>query len=119
MTIVKDASEDFSVTVTDVDRGRVLIVVLGELDLATAQDLWILAEPRLAPDTLVVVDVSQVPFIDSSGLRVLLQAAHRSQETGATFRVAAPTSAVSRVVEMAGVGPQLDVRGDVGAALTL
>lgn len=119
MTMVDEASDDFSVTVTDLDPGRVLIVVLGDLDLATAEDLWALTEPRLRAETLVVLDAAKVPFMDSSGLRVLLQAARASEKNGATFRVAAVTPPVARMLDAAGAGVQLDVREDVADALTL
>ena len=112
-----DASNDFSVTVTEIDPDRVLIVLLGELDLATAEGLWLATEPLLRPEVLVVVDAAKMPFLDSSGLRVLLQASRRCEEIGARFRVAELTGAVSRVVGLAGVGPQLDLRGTVADAL--
>jgi anti-anti-sigma factor len=116
--IMVDVSDDFSVTVTDLDSGQVLIVVLGELDLATAEDLWALTEPRLIADALVVLDAAKIPFMDSSGLRVLLQAARKAEKIGARFRVAAVTPPVARMLDVAGTSAQVDVRDDVADAFT-
>ncbi|MFI5009891.1 MAG: STAS domain-containing protein, partial [Solirubrobacterales bacterium] len=57
------------------DNGTVSIVLEGELDLANAPQL----EERLADvvgtrPSRVVVDLRRLAFIDSPGLRVLLQA---------------------------------------------
>jgi len=59
-----------------------------------------------------------MPFMDSSGLRILLQAARRATEIGATFRIAALGGTAARVVELAGVAAQLVVRENVDDALT-
>jgi anti-sigma B factor antagonist len=60
---------------------------------------------------------SGMTFLDSSGLRVLLQAGHRARARGGVFRVASPQDAVRRVLEPAGLDAQLDVRPDVAGAL--
>jgi anti-anti-sigma factor len=79
----------------------VVIAVAGEVDMATA--------PQLAdcvldhPDTDVVVDLSQVGFLDSSGLNVLVQAYKRLQERGHTLRTAAEQDHVLRVIKMSGL----------------
>src|SRR5882672_5683297 len=102
--------DDFTVTVAS--RGAeppsaaaaaavVVVGVRGELDLDTADRLWARVGPLLAPGAVVVLDAARMPFMDSSGLRVLLRVARRAAETGATFRVAALCAAVARVVDLA------------------
>jgi anti-sigma B factor antagonist len=109
--------EEFAVSVADVAPGCVLVRVHGELDLETAGRLWAHLEPLLARDAVVVLDTEHMPFMDSSGLRVLLQAARRAAEVGATFRLAGLRSSVRRVLELTGVGGQLTVCEDVSDAM--
>jgi anti-anti-sigma factor len=70
----------------------------GELDLATSRDLLtaIRARPGDAPLTL---DFSGVTFMDSSGLRALLEAA-RGRGEGDVLVVLDPSAQVRRVLEI-------------------
>jgi anti-sigma B factor antagonist len=97
--------------------GDRLVTVRGELDLAAAQRLWESLEPLLLPGVLVVLDGTAMTFLDSSGLRVLLQAHKRAESDGAVFRIVAPEAAVQRVLDLAGADKYLRMRADVAAAL--
>lgn len=75
----------------------------GELDLASAHAM----EERLAAieeqaPTRVVIDLSGLAFIDSSGLRVLLLADSRARERGFELALAPGPEPVQRVFEMTG-----------------
>jgi anti-sigma B factor antagonist len=107
----------FAVTLGESGRGRTVVTVRGELDLATADRLWLELEPLLLPRTVVVLDGSGITFLDSSGLRVLLQAGKRAAADGAAFRLVAPQLAVQRVLEIAGTAGHLETRQSVAAAL--
>src|SRR5579859_5132796 len=93
--------------------GDRLVTVRGELDLAAAQQLWESLEPLLLPGVLVVLDGTEMTFLDSSGLRVLLQAHKRAETDGAVFRVVVPQSPVQRVLSLAGADAYLQVRPDL------
>lgn len=80
-------------------------VVAGELDLAGAGRLS-LALDSVPDHTAAVLDLSQVDFIDTSGLRVLLQC--RSERRTVVER---PSPAVVRLCDLAAV-PQLLERPD-------
>jgi anti-sigma B factor antagonist len=97
--------------------GDRLVTVRGELDLAAAPQLWESLEPVLLPGVLVVLDGTAMTFLDSSGLRVLLQAHKRAESDGAVFRLVAPEPAVQRVLDLAGADKYLQLRDDVSAAL--
>ena len=58
----------------------------------------------------LVVDLADVPYIDSTGIGVLVGAAHRAQEQGATLVVAHPQRNVARVLGMLGVEKDLNIR---------
>ncbi len=88
----------------------------GELDMATAGDLSALlttAADRLDP---VVLDLSGVSFMDSSGLRALLRAA-RSDDCGPVV-VKDPSPQVRRLLEISipDGAPGLRVRSTPGSA---
>jgi len=108
----------FAVTVTGLDATHVVVTVTGELDLDTTERLWIGLAPLLVRGAVVILDARLLRFMDSSGLRVLIQASQRAAAAGAKFRVAALAGAAARVVELAGVGEQLSVRENVVDALT-
>jgi anti-sigma B factor antagonist len=73
----------------------------GELDIASAPALIEQAQAHLGEDTSrLVLDLSRVSFIDSSGLRALLNIAEEQPER---LRIV-PSEACSRVFEIAGVG---------------
>jgi anti-sigma B factor antagonist len=107
----------FAVSVGESGAGRMVVTVRGELDLATADRLWTELEPLLVPRSVVVLDGAGITFMDSSGLRVLLQAGKRAAADGAVFRLVAPQPAVQRVLELAGTASHLETRDSVPAAL--
>ena len=109
--------ESFAVDIAESDPRRYVVTVRGELDLATADRLWTSLEPLIKADTVVIVDGTEMTFLDSSGLRVLLLAGNRAAAGSAAFRLVAPQPAVQRVLSLAGVGTHLEIRADVASAL--
>jgi anti-anti-sigma factor len=107
----------FAVSTGESGDGRFVVTVRGELDLAAAEHLWKELEPLITAGSLVVLDGAEMTFLDSSGLRVLLQAARRASASTAAFRLVAPQPAVQRVLELAGTAGFLETRKDVGSAL--
>jgi anti-sigma B factor antagonist len=87
--------------------GDRLLVLQGELDIATAPELAaILARLRTHRHT-VVLDLEGVTFIDSTGLATLMDAWLDSQRDGWELSVRAASPFVRRVVELAGLGQLL------------
>ena len=67
--------------------------VVGGLDVATAPQLEQVLDEALRHARLVVLDVTELSFVDSCGLRVLFYAARRAHGAGARLVVAgAPRS---------------------------
>ena len=81
----------------------------GEIDAHTAPTLA--AAMTELPTGLVTVDVSGVTFMDSSGLRVLLEAASRARDGGGDLVIAHPTPGIARLIEISGLAGQLRVDG--------
>lgn len=94
------ASEIFSLESYDIEEGRV-VALRGELDASTSSDLdTYLIGPS---GGLVVVDLSQLTFIDSSGLGVLHKAWRRAVAEEGSLVVSRPCPAVERVLEITGL----------------
>ena len=87
-----------------IENGTASLSLAGELDLATASTL----EQRLGEledhgSTHLMVDLAGLAFIDSTGLRVLLQANTRAQEHGHELTLRPASETVQRVFEVTGV----------------
>jgi anti-sigma B factor antagonist len=85
----------------------VVIVAEGELDLIGAPALA--AALPDAGDDPVILDLAGVGFMDSSGLRALLEARQRCLDAGRPFRIARPSDAVRRVLELVDLAREFEV----------
>lgn len=98
------ASEDFSVQV-DAYGDTVVLAVAGEVDVATAPELWASVAGALAtPPAQLVFDVAALRFIDSSGLSVIVRTYRAMQPHGGKVLLRSPSSAVRQVLDIAGIG---------------
>jgi anti-anti-sigma factor len=87
-----------------------VLTVTGELDLRTSPQL----EERLAGAfdagaELVILDLRQIEFMDSTGLRALLGAEQRAQASGGRFALVRGADQVERVLTLTGVRDLLTV----------
>jgi anti-sigma B factor antagonist len=91
-------------TVRTEQRGEAAVVIpTGELDLATAPALDGALSRAFEAYGRVVLDLRELEFIDSSGLRTLLTARKRADEAGASFSLVAGHRGLERTLEIAGV----------------
>ncbi len=90
----------------------------GELDVYAARELAPqLNEATGAGHPQVVVDLSRVTFIDSSGLGAILQAHQRLRRQGRDVKVVAPNgSAAAVMIDLAGLRSTLAICGSLQAA---
>jgi anti-anti-sigma factor len=100
------------------EAGTALVVRLGgDLDLYNAEQVRAaLAGAADRRPSRIVVDLSEVEFIDSTALGVLIEA-HRNLG-GDGFHVASPQTEVGRALQISGVDRHLKVHDSVDAALT-
>ena len=82
----------------------VVVEVDGELDLATAPQLRdrlvALAEEG---QTQVILDLTRLSFIDSTGLSVLVMALNRARADGGSVLIRNPSQSVLRILEITGL----------------
>ncbi|CAN5537805.1 hypothetical protein BH23ACT3_BH23ACT3_17770 [soil metagenome] len=97
MTDISEAgSENFSVVVSRTPDGR-HILASGELDGAEAEAVQSLIDDA-APSERVTLDVSALTFIDSMGLRMLVDWHRRLHQIGGQLVIRQPSVPVERVL---------------------
>jgi anti-sigma B factor antagonist len=90
------------------DAGQRVIRVGGELDLATVPTLAEELDAALnSPSNAVVVDMSELEFIDSTGIAVIVRAIGTSNGSARLKFVPSRAEGVNRVLEMTGVSERM------------
>jgi anti-anti-sigma factor len=85
-------------------RGTAVVVLQGEHDLATKDHLHATFASLLETNDIVVADVSEVSFIDSSTLGVLAWVHRTAGNSGKEFRLQVGTEPiVKRILEISGL----------------
>ena len=93
---------DILTPTTGLCAGHERVTPTGDLDLATAPALREqLVDVSRAGATLVVLDLTRVPFLDSVGMSVIIGGHKRLRHTGSRLHLAAPTAPVRRVLGLA------------------
>ncbi|MET9445414.1 STAS domain-containing protein [Streptomyces sp. NPDC006610] len=114
------AQNPLSVDVTLPREDVVLVAVDGYLDHDTATEFrHHLANQLHHGRHHFVLDLSAVPFMDSSGMNIILRIYQEARRTGGTVQVLTPTPAVRRVLDLTGVSITVPVCGSLEEALEL
>ncbi|MCP2347746.1 STAS domain-containing protein [Nonomuraea roseoviolacea] len=99
--------------------GATVITVGGEIDSANAARVEsFIAESRRRPGDHLVFDLTEVRFMDSAGLRTLLNAYLDAEAHGGSVRLAALQPMPARLVAITRVDEHLPVHATVQEALT-
>jgi anti-sigma B factor antagonist len=97
---------DVDIELTD---SQARVVVAGEVDAHTSAELEQGFQRALASGaTTVIVDVAKMSFIDSSGLRVLVQTRKRLVDAGGSLELRQPSDTVVRLLELTGLQELLE-----------
>lgn len=95
-----------------------LVIAVGDIDMGTADELAsVLAGALAAGHKRVLLDFSQVAFIDSSGLAVLVRAHRQAETTQARFAIVHPTPHTRKLIEVLGLDQLLFVYDSLDEAL--
>ncbi|MEO3867927.1 STAS domain-containing protein [Nonomuraea sp. B12E4] len=99
--------------------GAMVISVSGELDATNRAQLeTYLREVRPRHGARLVFDLSRVPFMDSSGLHVLLMCATDCLKNGGTVHLAAVQPLPARLFEITGILTHVPVHDTLEEAVT-
>lgn len=105
-------SGSFSISSALDGAGTRRISVRGELDLAHSSELRDELLGELSSAASVVLDLSRVPFIDSTGLSAIVAAVNRARELDCGFQVSSELQPQARrLMELTGVLPLLSLEG--------
>jgi anti-sigma B factor antagonist len=88
---------------------RVVLALRGELDVVGATDARkLLLSLGIPSSCRFVLDLSGLTFIDSTGIRLILQTREHALQHGAEFVLVRGPERVMRVLELVGLDEQLD-----------
>ncbi len=120
--------DELSIDLKTEDGGTLVFKLRGSLDLATAPTVRAaLGEATEKGGQHLIVDLTLLEFLDSTGLGVLIGAHRRATEHGGSFRLIVNDGPISRLLNITGLiavfeayGSTDDARADrnrLGAAL--
>lgn len=86
--------------------GNILIVILsGELDHNSAEEVRVRIDDRIDRDNIskVILNFSEVTFMDSSGIGAVLGRYKKISNKGGKLCIVEPSKTVNRIFELAGL----------------
>ena len=95
---------------TQRSNGEVVILVVGEVDLYSSPELRKAILKTTSKADIVVVDLGEVAYIDSSGVATLVEGLRSARDRNARFVLARPSKAVKQVLELARLDSVFEVR---------
>ena len=95
-------SPDFSVTRRSAG-GAVVVVPMGEIDLATVDLLQAEIDVAATESKAVVLDLRGVTFMDSAGLRLVVHSTRALEGEGGTLAIVRGPKEVQRVFDLVGL----------------
>ncbi len=103
--------------IKSITSGRTLTVFLdGEIDHHNARQIRSRIDTKVyiqRPDELIL-DLSRVNFMDSSGLGLILGRYTKAVEMGIDFKVANPNPQIKRILDLAGTERLIKIESGVG-----
>lgn len=109
---------DFAVSTQPNGDSVAVINVQGEVDVYTAPKLREEIHKQLDQGaTKIVVDLTNVAYMDSSGLGVLIGALKRAREENGDLVVASPNPRISRILDVTGLSKIFNVQADTQQAV--
>jgi len=90
-----------NITIETSKEGIVIFRLIGKLNMVHAQSLrQEIAEQISTGHNRIVIDMSGVDFMDSSGLGALINGLKGARQTGGDLRIAAPVDQVKLVLKL-------------------
>jgi anti-sigma B factor antagonist len=99
------------------DTDPVIVVLSGELDIASAPELENTLDTLLSSGRIrIVIDLTDLSFCDSTGISVFVRANNKCVDQGGYLRMAAPSRNVARVLAVVGLLDRFPTYRSVDAA---
>ncbi len=98
--------------------GSTIIVVVGRIDAVTSAELskW-LDEEITPPEYNVILDCSEVNYVSSAGLRVMLQLTKLAKQNGVAFSLCRPQENLREVLDISGFSELFPIHADLDQAV--
>jgi anti-anti-sigma factor len=106
----------FACTAARYDGSTAVVSLAGEFDLSTVGHAERVFD-ALASTPLLVVDLSDVHFLDSTALHLLFDCVRRARNEGGEVVLAGPPPFVARVLKLAGISALARVEPSLADAL--
>ena len=116
-TSVSPGRDELTVSTRD-EGGCAVLTVVGEIDVYTAAVLRDAMQRLMNRGRVrLVLDLSGVPFCDSTGLGVLVGGFKHTRARGGSFRLVNVSAHLERVLRITGLNKVFAVHADVDAAI--
>jgi anti-sigma B factor antagonist len=108
----------FRMTAAHVTDGTYVLALAGEIDLAHAPELDAQLSSLVEEGTTqIIVDLLEVPFLESTALGVLLKYSRRLRSTGGELTLVTDDVRVARVIEITGLANHLHLERTLSEAV--
>ena len=115
---MSDASRSFSLSVGEQRHEVVVVSLAGELALGNSSELVPTLERLSTSHSGIVLDLSRLEFVDSSGLNDLVTAARAIRGNGAAIALAHPRDNIARVFQVVHLADSVPIEKSVDDAVT-
>jgi anti-sigma B factor antagonist len=114
------AEPRFHVTEHEIDAQTTVVAVEGEIHVSTAPEFSQLLTASISAGKIyMVIDMTAVEFIDSTGLSVLLNALRRVTRAGGRLALVCSNPTVLRLFEVTRLDSTFEIRPKLAPALAL
>ena len=106
-------AKEFIQSETEGPKGWTVWKVVGRIDTQTADAAYQQGEAIVKTSEKTVLDMSQMDYLSSAGLRVLLRLNKLALKSGKRFTVSGPVGMVSSVLQDSGMDELLKMKGSL------
>lgn len=118
--VTEATSEPLSIDISFPFEGVALVELVGDLDVVSVEQFAVrMADLEGGGRSHVVIDLSGITFVDSSGINALVQSVRSVEARGGTAVLAAPSAVAQRVFAITLLPQIVPVEQDRTAALAL
>ena len=108
-------NEQLITTKSQRSNGSLVVQLSGEIDLSNAHEVQRRLEEAIQGAHSVVIDLSEIGYLDSQGLRVIKQLVNRAARHGTRLQVVAPPDSFARqVLEITQMSDFFEIRDTLG-----